>query len=103
MFDREEAYAKAHKDMPASVFFGIGGRETLAAGKKRSRSEEDADMVADLREFDAALKSHRYPGLATRLTVFADEDHAERVPASADAWTAGVFETGTLNRKQKAR
>jgi predicted alpha/beta superfamily hydrolase len=80
MFDREKAYAMAHKDLPASVFFGIGGRETLAAGKKRSRSEEDADMVADLREFDAALKSHRYPGLATRLTVFADEDHASVFP-----------------------
>lgn len=80
MFDREQAYAKAHKDLPASVFFGIGGLETLAAGKKRSRSEEDADMVADLREFDAALKSRRYPGLATRLAVFADEDHASVFP-----------------------
>jgi predicted alpha/beta superfamily hydrolase len=80
MFDREKDYAKGHGDMPASVFFGIGGRETLAAGKKRSRTEEDADMVADLREFDAALKSHRYPGLATRLEVFADEDHASVFP-----------------------
>jgi predicted alpha/beta superfamily hydrolase/glyoxylase-like metal-dependent hydrolase (beta-lactamase superfamily II) len=80
MFDREKEYAKGHRDMPASVFFGIGGRETLAAGKKRSRSEEDADMVADLREFDAALRSHSYPGLATRLEVFADEDHASVFP-----------------------
>ncbi len=80
MFDREQDYAKAHKDMPASVFFGIGARETLAAGKQRSRSEEDADMVADLREFDAALKSHRYPGLNTQLTVFEDEDHASVFP-----------------------
>jgi predicted alpha/beta superfamily hydrolase/glyoxylase-like metal-dependent hydrolase (beta-lactamase superfamily II) len=80
MFDREQDYAKGHKDMPASVFFGIGARETLATGKKRSRSEEEADMVADLREFDAALKSHRYPGLTTQLTVFADEDHASVFP-----------------------
>jgi predicted alpha/beta superfamily hydrolase/glyoxylase-like metal-dependent hydrolase (beta-lactamase superfamily II) len=80
MFDREKAYAASHKDMPASVFFGIGERETLAAGKKRSRTEEDADMVADLREFDTALTSHRYPGLATRLEVFADEDHASVFP-----------------------
>jgi predicted alpha/beta superfamily hydrolase/glyoxylase-like metal-dependent hydrolase (beta-lactamase superfamily II) len=80
MFDREQEYAKGHKDMPASVFFGIGARETLEAGKKRSRSEEDADMVADLREFDASLKSHRYPGLKTRLEVFADEDHASVFP-----------------------
>nr|WP_233411136.1 alpha/beta hydrolase-fold protein [Rugamonas sp. CCM 8940] len=42
MFDREKAYAATHKDLPASVFFGIGGLERLAAGKKRSRSEDDA-------------------------------------------------------------
>jgi len=80
LFGREQAYAAEHRDMRASVYFGIGGRETLAPGKKRSRSEEDADMVADLRDFDAALKSRRYPGLQTRLAVFADEDHASVFP-----------------------
>jgi len=80
MFDREQAFAARHKDLPASVFFGIGSLETLAAGKKRSRSEEDADMVADLREFDASLKKRAYRNLHTRLTVFADEDHASVLP-----------------------
>jgi predicted alpha/beta superfamily hydrolase len=80
MFDREQAYAKVHKDLPASVFFGIGGRETLPANRKRSRSEENADMVADLCDFDAALKSHRYPNLKSRLEVFSDEDHASVFP-----------------------
>jgi predicted alpha/beta superfamily hydrolase len=80
MFDREKNYATTHRDMPASVYFGIGGRETLAAGKKRSRSEEDADMVADLRDFDNTLTSRRYPGLKTRLEVFAGEDHASVFP-----------------------
>ena len=80
MFDREHAYAKRQRDLPATVFFGIGSLETLAPGKKRSRAEEDADMVADLREFDAALKAHRYPGLRTQLKVFADEDHASVFP-----------------------
>jgi predicted alpha/beta superfamily hydrolase len=80
MFDHEKNYAKGHKDMRASVFFGIGGRETLAAGKKRSRTEEDADMVADLREFDATLKARGYPLLKTRLQIFADEDHASVFP-----------------------
>lgn len=80
MFDREKAFAAAHRDLPASVFFGIGARETLPRGKRRSRLEEDADMVADLREFHDALKAHRYPGLSTRLTVFADEDHASVFP-----------------------
>ena len=80
MFGRESDYAKAHKDMPASVFFGIGARETLAAGKKRSRSEDGADMVADLKDFSRALKARRYPGLTTRLEVYADEDHASVFP-----------------------
>ena len=80
MFDRERAYAKSHRDLPASVFFGIGALERLAPGKKRSRSEEDADMVEDLREFDASLKSRKFAGLKTRLRVFADEDHASVFP-----------------------
>lgn len=80
LFGREQAYASAHHDMRASVYFGIGGRETLAPGRTRSRSEEDADMVADLREFDAALRAHRYPGLQTRLEIFAGEDHASVFP-----------------------
>jgi len=80
MFEREQAYAARNKDLPASVLFGIGSLETLAPGKKRSRSEEDADMVADLREFDAALKGRGYQHLRTRLKVFADEDHASVLP-----------------------
>jgi predicted alpha/beta superfamily hydrolase len=80
MFDREKEYASGHRDMPASVFFGIGGRETLAANRKRSRTEENADMVADLCDFDAALKTHRYPNLKMKLEVFADEDHASVFP-----------------------
>jgi predicted alpha/beta superfamily hydrolase len=80
LFARERAYARAHKDLRATVYFGIGGLETLPAGQKRSRAEEDADMVADLREFDAALESHRYPGLKTKLQVFQGEDHASVFP-----------------------
>ncbi len=80
MFEREQAYAASHKDLPASVFFGIGGLEKLAAGKKRSRAEEDADMLADVREFDGKLTSRKFPNLKTRLRVFEDEDHASVFP-----------------------
>ncbi len=80
MFDREIAYAASHKDMPASLYFGIGSTETIAPGKKRARSEEGADMVADLRDFDKALNAHRYPGLKTRLEIFPGEDHASVFP-----------------------
>lgn len=80
MFAREQAYAAAHRDMPASLYFGIGGLETLPPGQPRSRAEGRADMLADLRDFDAALRSHRYAGLATRLEVFTGEDHASVFP-----------------------
>ena len=80
MFEREQAYARSHRDLPASVYFGIGGRETLALGQRRSRTEEEADMVADLKEFDAALRKRGYPGLKTRVEVFDGEDHASVFP-----------------------
>jgi predicted alpha/beta superfamily hydrolase len=80
MFDRLETYGERHRDLQANVFFGVGGLERLAPGKKRSRAEEDADMVADVRDFDAALKAHRYPNLRTQVKVFADEDHASVFP-----------------------
>ncbi|QNA98323.1 alpha/beta hydrolase [Massilia sp. Se16.2.3] len=80
MFDRENVYSERHRDLPASVFFGIGGLERLAPGKKRSRAEEEADMVADLQDLHGTLKSHRYPGLRMQMKVFADEDHASVFP-----------------------
>ncbi|MFD2367582.1 alpha/beta hydrolase [Pseudoduganella sp. GCM10020061] len=80
MFDREKGYAAKHRDLPASLYFGIGGLERLPKGKTRSRTEEDADMVADLRDFDSALRSHRYPSLTTRVRVFDGEDHASVFP-----------------------
>ena len=80
MFDREVAHAASRTAMPASVYFGIGATETLAPGKQRARSEDGADMVADVRDFDKALRAHRYRGLTTRLEVFDGEDHASVFP-----------------------
>ena len=79
-FARERSWAAGHHDLPASVYFGIGGTETLAPGKKRSRSEDGADMLADVRDFERALAAHRYPNLKTRLEVFDGEDHASVFP-----------------------
>lgn len=80
MYEREKSYAAKYRDLPASVFFGVGGLERLPAGQQRSRAEENADMVADLQDFDSALRGHRYPGLKTHMRVFADEDHASVFP-----------------------
>jgi hypothetical protein len=80
MFGREQAYAAGHKDLPGSVYVGIGSTETLAPGKQRDRSEENTDMLADARAFQRALAGRRYPGLALRLEVFPGEDHASVFP-----------------------
>ena len=101
MFEREKAYAAGRRDMAASVYFGIGGRETLAPGKRRARSEQDADMVADLQEFDAALRASRYPGLRTRLEVFPGADHASVFPFllthGLRAWLDGAQGPGAVS------
>ena len=80
MFGREQAYAAGHKDLPGSVYVGIGSTETLAPGKQRDRSGENTDMLADARDFQRALAGRRYPGLALRLEVFPGEDHASVFP-----------------------
>lgn len=80
MFDREKSYAAKYRDLPASVFFGIGGLERLPKGRQRMRSGKSTDMVEDLRDFDSALRGHRYPNLKARMRVFEDEDHASVFP-----------------------
>lgn len=80
MFGREQAYAAGHKDLPGSVYVGIGSTETLAPGRQRDRSGENTDMLADARDFQRALAGRRYPGLALRLEVFHGEDHASVFP-----------------------
>lgn len=80
MFEREKAYASKQRDLQASVFLGIGAKETLKPGQRRTRAEGEADMVEDLRDFSAALNARRYPGLRMQLKVFADEDHASVFP-----------------------
>jgi predicted alpha/beta superfamily hydrolase len=80
MFDRERAAARGRRDLPASVYFGIGGLETLPAGKRRTRSDDAADMVADLRDFTAALRAHRYPHLTLQMEAYPNEDHASVFP-----------------------
>jgi len=65
---REKTYAARHKDLKAKVYFGIGGLEVKSA-------DGEDDMVADLKEFETALNSQRYPSLQITSKVFADEDH----------------------------
>lgn len=69
MFEREKAFAATRKDVKARVYFGVGGDET-----------GEVDMVADMKQFAAQLKSRRYPGMQVESRVFADEDHLTVAP-----------------------
>ena len=77
MFEREKAYAAAHKDLKANVWFAVGAFEAVRNG---ARFNKDDDMVRDLRSFTAALKSHNYPGLNMTSVVVPDEDHLTIAP-----------------------
>ncbi|UTY59511.1 alpha/beta hydrolase [Massilia sp. erpn] len=77
MFGEEKLYSKSHRDLNAKVFFAVGGLETA---KRDKAGNTDDDMVRDVREFNAALKSRRYPSLHTQLHVLAGQDHATVFP-----------------------
>lgn len=77
MFEREKAYASTHKDLKANVFFAVGSYEAVRHGP---RFNKDDDMVRDLRNFTAALKSRNYPGLNLTSVVVPDEDHLTIAP-----------------------
>lgn len=73
----EAAYARSHDDLPADVFMYVGAHEVPGPGP---RNTSGADMVADMRTMEQALKSHDYPGLRVRSTVLQDEDHLTVAP-----------------------
>src|SRR3569623_1061776 len=74
MFQRERSYAQAHKDLPADVYFFVGGYEAVDPTHKNPRYNVSRDMVKDTLAFERALKSHHYPSLKTQSKVLDDED-----------------------------
>ena len=71
MFEREKQYATTHTDLNANIFFAVGGLET---------GEGEDNMVGNLKQFEALIKSRRYPGLHVQSKVLADEDHLSVAP-----------------------
>ncbi|MGH8036902.1 MAG: alpha/beta hydrolase [Stenotrophomonas sp.] len=69
----EKDYARGHGDLAASVYMYVGEYEAPAFGN-------DADMVADAKQIDAALRARRYPSLRLKLDVLNDEDHLSVAP-----------------------
>ena len=71
MFEREQQYANTHIDLKANIFFSVGGLEI---------GEGEDNMVDYLKQFEALIKSRRYPGLHIQSKVLADEDHLSVAP-----------------------
>ena len=88
MFDMERSYAASHKDMPAQVFMLTGAFETVRPKDRNPRYNKENDMVKDMKDFEARLKSRRYPNLSVRSEVIQDEDHLTVFPALI---TRGLF------------
>jgi hypothetical protein len=84
MFEVEQRYAAAHKDLPANVFLYIGAFETVKAGDPRY---SDTDMVGDMRRFEQVLRGRGYPGLTIASTVIDEEDHLTVFPSG---FTRGI-------------
>lgn len=80
MFEREKAYASINNDLKARLYFAVGGFETLKPGSGDTRYNTSDDMVADLLEFDAVLKSRKYASLKLNTSVIGDEDHLSVAP-----------------------
>lgn len=82
MLARERAYAAVHTDMRAAVFLTIGSFETVNPSSSNKRYHRQNDMVRDLRNFEAQLRSRHYPGLHIESKIIDDEDHLTVYPAA---------------------
>ena len=90
IFRYEQAYAKAHDDLPVTAFFAIGADETLDGRiRESSRLGPDAqqrvtalplDMVDDLHRLVDRLESRNHPGLDAHRVVLPDEFHVTVAP-----------------------
>ena len=82
MLKRAKDYVASHDALPAQVFMAIGGYETIKPGSKDPRYYRTMDMVADMRAFEATLKSRRYANFSITSTVLAGEDHLTVFPSA---------------------
>lgn len=81
MFAREKAYADANKDLKANVLMAIASYETINKASNDPRFSRTLDMIADLQEFEKALRSRDYPGLSLTSEIIPGEDHLTVFPA----------------------
>ncbi len=81
MFARERAYAEANRELKANVLMAIASYETIGKSSQNLRYNRKVDMVAELQEFEKALRSRNYPGLRLTTEIIPDEDHLTVFPA----------------------
>ena len=68
MLRYENYYANGNTELPAKVFFSVGG-------------SEDAMMLAPFNAFTNSIKNHNYKGLSMTVKIFDEETHLSVVPA----------------------
>jgi len=88
IFDLEKAYAEKHDDLPATVYFATGERETFPYYKTH-------DMLKQQSEFAAQLRARGYSSLVIRNETIPDGLHVTTFPVGftrAMQWLFHVHE-----------
>ncbi len=67
MFSVENSFLLSHRDLPARVFFCVGGDERASRGF--------TEMVGDLKSFVGKLQAQKYPKFRSQLWIAPDEGH----------------------------
>ncbi len=96
VFELEADYARAHNDLPAKVFFSVGGHESPEGFRRRldqlppaqrARMEADPgdwgeDYVGDIERLVGALRARGYPSLELECEILPGEHHETVVPVN---------------------
>jgi hypothetical protein len=85
MIARERGYAMRHRDLPAAVYFMIGGEETVPDPDTEPFGASRMAMVEDMAEMVGMLRARGYPSLTVEERVFPGEDHGSVYPPSIRA------------------
>jgi predicted alpha/beta superfamily hydrolase len=84
-FDYEATYAKAHDDLPVTIFLAVGDLEAIT-------EPGFAAMVSNVARLTEILTSRKYPGLKLTMHIFDNETHLSVIPATMSRGLRTVFE-----------
>lgn len=84
IFDYETAYAKAHNDLPVTIFLSVGALEAIL-------EPGFAAMVSNVARLTEILTSRNYPSLKLVSHVFDNETHLSVIPAIMSRGLRTVF------------